>query len=196
MFGWQPRRDAPKAKNSHRGRLRICAVERLESRDLLSVAALADIIASPAVKLDTVKPGTGKPAAGSVAQGFITPAQLRQAYGFDQLANFSGNLPADGRGQTIAIVDAAGDPNIASDLKVFDAGYGLPNPNFQVVDLSNGTATPDPDWAIETALDVEWAHAVAPGANILLVQTQSDDVPDLLAGVQYAESSPVFRWFP
>ena len=181
MFAWQTRRDTAKTKNSSRARLRTCAVERLESRDLLSVAALADITASPAFK-----PAAGKAVVGSVAQGYIDPAQLWQAYGFNQLGNFSGNLPADGRGQTIAIVDAMGDPNIAADLQYFDSYYGLPSANFQAVDLSQGKAKPDPNWAIETALDVEWAHAVAPGAKILLVETLSDEVPDLLAGVQYA----------
>ena len=194
-----------KTTKQRHSRLRICALERLEPRELLSLTTLSDITASPAIELGKAKPGTGKPAAGSVAQGFVTPAQIRQAYGFKQLANFSGNLPADGSGQTIAIVDAWGDPNIVSDLQAFDTLYSLPTAELQVeplfspgFSLANAPA-PDPSWAVEVALDVEWAHAVAPGAKILLVETQSSNLlqaeqpsggPGLLDGVLYARQQP------
>jgi subtilase family serine protease len=82
-----------------------------------------------------------------------------------------------GRGQTIAIVDAFGSPTMAHDLAVFDKTYGLPDPpSFREITPAGAlppyTATDDQvGWAGETTLDVEYAHAMAPGANILLVAT-------------------------
>ena len=97
-----------------------------------------------------------------------------------------------GAGQTIAIVDAYDDPTIATDLQTFDAQFGLPNPTFTKVNQTGGTQYPptDPNWVIEIALDVEWAHAMAPGANILLVEANSDQLSDLLTAVNYASSQP------
>lgn len=119
--------------------------------------------------------------AASDVQGY-TPAQIRHAYGFDQITG-------DGTGQTIAIVNAFDDPNIESDLRVFDKQFDIAAPpTFRVVDQTGGDDLPaeDPGWAGETSLDVEWAHAIAPGANILLVETDSDSIDDLMAGVQFA----------
>src|SRR5262245_36670734 len=58
----------------------------------------------------------------------LTPAQIRHAYGFDQITFANGTIVGDGRGQTIAIVDAYDHPRIASDLAAFDALFGLPAP--------------------------------------------------------------------
>jgi hypothetical protein len=133
------------------------------------------------------------------------PAQIVLAYGLNQI-NFgttSSPIPGDGRGQTIAIVDAYANPHIASDLAAFNTRYGLPQmntggPTFMVLDQSNGKSDPTGGrWEMETALDVEWAHAVAPQANILLVLA-ADDSRDpftgtptaLLAAVNTASSAP------
>jgi subtilase family serine protease len=102
------------------------------------------------------------------------PAQLRQAY----------NLPAlyskgiNGKGTTIAIVDPFGSPTIKSDLTTFDQAFGLPAPpSFTVIQPDGAVPPYNPgnsymnDAAGETSLDVEWAHTIAPGANILLVET-------------------------
>ena len=82
---------------------------------------------------------------------------------------------ATARGTTIAIVDAYDDPNIASDLHQFDLAFGLPDPTFTKVNQNGGSTLPaaNAGWATEIALDVEWAHAIAPGANILLVEANS-----------------------
>jgi subtilase family serine protease len=116
-----------------------------------------------------------------------SPAQIRHAYGFDQLL-------LDGSGQTIAIVDAYDHPNIADDLKIFDREYGLPDPpQFTKVNQSGGTIFPkvaDTGWAREIALDVEWAHAIAPGANILLVEADSPTDNDLFKAVDCARHQP------
>ncbi len=120
---------------------------------------------------------------------YYSPAQISQAYGINQ-ATLPNGQQATGAGQTIAIVDAYNDPNIQNDLATFDAGYGLAAPpSFQVVQMGGVTQT-NSGWASETSLDVEWAHAVAPGANLLLVETPTNNYSDLLAGVQYAASQP------
>ncbi len=129
------------------------------------------------------------PDAGPTSQSGYAPAQLLHAYGFDQLS-------LDGTGQTIAIVDAFYDPNIVSDLKTFDQQFGLPDPpSFSQVDEHGNPATssiprdPTGDWEVEESLDVEWAHAIAPKANILLVEANSQDTSDLLAAVDTARNA-------
>jgi hypothetical protein len=120
-----------------------------------------------------------------------TPAQIRHAYGFDQVSFDNGSVTADGTGQTIAIVDAFNDPNIASDVQVFDSQFSLPSLNLSVVNQTGGSKLPTTDagWATEISLDVEWAHAIAPGAKILLVEANSDSVSDLMAAVNYARGA-------
>jgi hypothetical protein len=117
----------------------------------------------------------------------FTPAQISHAYGFDQIA-FSANgksIAANGSGQTIAIVDAYNDPSIVSDLQHFDSTFGLPNPTLTKA-TPQGLPATNAGWSLETALDVEWAHAIAPGANILLVEAASSSLNDLLGAVNYA----------
>ena len=119
-----------------------------------------------------------------VYSGGLTPAQVRHAYGFDRIS-FNG-ITGDGRGQTIALVTAYNDPNIASDLAVFDRQFGLAAPpSFTKAAMPGATAT-NALWSMETALDVEWAHAIAPGANLLLVEAASDNLGDLLSAADYA----------
>ncbi len=131
----------------------------------------------------------------------LTADQVRTAYGFNQLS--FGAIPADGRGQTIAIIDAYDHPNIRSDLDVFDAQMGLPPPpSFKIVNQTGGSVLPSTDpnglWDVETALDVQWAHAMAPGANILLIEANTSGfithgnlaATDLIAAVTYARTVP------
>src|SRR5262249_52962977 len=100
-----------------------------------------------------------------------------------------GTVAGDGTGQTIAIVDAYDNPDIATDLHVFDQQFGLPDPpEFTKVALNS--PQPNADWAGEIALDVEWAHAIAPGAKILLVEARSWNLNDLTAAVDYAANQP------
>jgi hypothetical protein len=132
-----------------------------------------------------------------LAPAVYSPAQIRHAYGFDQVAfrtSTGAAVAADGRGQTIAIVEAYDDPAALHDLQAFDAHFGLPNPpSFRKVSQTgSATALPRPDvgWAQESALDVEWAHAIAPKANILLVEATDTSVPNLLRAVDYARRQP------
>jgi hypothetical protein len=127
---------------------------------------------------------------GSPGSNGFSPSQIIQAYGYNQLS-FNGT-PADGRGTTIAIVDAFNDPTVQSDLQAFDKHYGLPNPVLDVVNQTGGTTLPAPNagWAGEIALDVEWAHAIAPAANLLLVEATNQALANMMLAVQYAESQP------
>jgi hypothetical protein len=165
------------------------AVETLESRQLLSAALLSDlqnIVVTPA------KHSTSSGAAVNTSIEGYTPAQIRKAYGFDQITLPNG-IQADGAGQTIAIVTAYNDPNLASDLKSFDAAMGIDDPlSLSVVSQTGGkvkSIATDAGWAGETALDVEWAHAIAPAANILVVEATSPTLANLLSAVDYARNA-------
>ena len=115
------------------------------------------------------------------------PRQIAQAYGFNQVSFDNGAIKGDGAGQTIAIVDASYDPNIASDLQKFDAQFGLSAPPSFSQFVEQG-ATTNSGWALETALDVEWAHAMAPGANIDLIEAKNSSLGSLMAAVNYARN--------
>ena len=102
------------------------------------------------------------------------PFQFQQAYDMNPL--YRAGL--DGAGKTIVIVDSFGSPTIEADLKTFDEAFGLPAPPSLSIIQPAGPVPPfDPGnstmagWAEETSLDVEYAHSMAPGANILLVET-------------------------
>ena len=133
------------------------------------------------------RPGSA-PAAGGATAPF-TPAQVRHFYGLDTFA--WGATAADGAGQTIAIVDAYRSDTIAADVAAFSAMFGLPACDLTVVN-QRGAASPLPPvnngWAGEITLDVEWAHAIAPGAKILLVECDSAG-DDLYAGATLAAAT-------
>ena len=98
-----------------------------------------------------------------------TPAQILAAYGTSSLGSST-----TGQGETIAIVDAYLSPDIQTDLSTFDANYNLPAINLTVVNDGATKQDPTGGWELETALDVEWAHAIAPHANIVLVEAAND----------------------
>lgn len=126
-----------------------------------------------------------------------TPDQLRTAYDLPALYARGGT----GKGETIMIVDAFGSPTIKADLAAFDGQFGYPAPPKLTVIAPVG-AIPKfnpknsemTGWAGETTLDVEYAHALAPGANILLVETPSSETegvtgfPQIVAAEEYALS--------
>ncbi len=189
-------------------------LEWLESRELLSANNVLNAVPVAANNAQNAVPqyilehdfGTALPM-GAPGVGGYTPDQIRHAYGFDQISFLNGSVPANGKGQTIAIVDAYDDPTAAGDLQTFSQTFNLitptitttysynanaPTPTFTQVNQTGGTTLPsgDPGWAGEIALDVEWAHAVAPGANILLVEANSPALTDLFSAVQWAASQP------
>ena len=114
----------------------------------------------------------------------FTPAQIRHAYGFDQVVN-------QGAGQIIGIVDAYDDPNAEADLAVFNRQYGLPacttaNGCFRKIFGGSKRPASNSNWSLEIALDIEWAHAIAPKATILLVEASTNSLGDLLTAVDVA----------
>jgi len=131
----------------------------------------------------------------AIGRRCFTATAMQNSYNLPALYGAHGQN--EGQGVTIAIIDSFGNPNMASDLANFDTQMGLPHmcgepgaacgagiPTFQHVYWngktqvkapppgSNGTGLQNRDaWTLETALDVEWAHAMAPMANILNVTT-------------------------
>ncbi|MFF8942966.1 hypothetical protein ACF1A5_11970 [Streptomyces sp. NPDC014864] len=149
----------------------------------------------------------------SVGRRCFTPQAIQAAYNVGPLHS-AGD---DGRGQTIAVVDSYGSDTMAHDLHVFDKAFGIASmcgeegvtcapgmPTFSELHLQGSPATKAPPstsnspgqedksaWALEVALDVETAHAMAPGANILLVSTPTAETlgvqgfPQMMAAEQY-----------
>lgn len=131
------------------------------------------------------------PLGGTGFGGGIGPHDIRAAY----------NLPASGGSGVIAIVDAYHNPYALGDFNKFSAYYGLPvetstNPTastnrvFQVVYASGSKPRYNTGWSQEASLDIEWAHAMAPSAKIVLVEAASNRFSDLFKAVNVASSIP------
>jgi subtilase family serine protease len=147
-----------------------------------AIGAAAQAVA-PQVRVDPTNLGKAKVVG-------MTPSQIRLAYGFDQITN-------KGAGQTIAIVSAFDLPTIASDLATFNSAFGLPactTANGCLV-ISNAAQTLPPTtfdpalvqaFQLESALDVEWAHAIAPAATIVLVQSADARLGNMREGISTA----------
>lgn len=146
----------------------------------------------------TVRPGTSPATAkhtltATGADAAITPPGYSPA----QMTGYLG-LTGDGTGQTIAIVDAYDDPSIASDAETFSQQYGLPGVcgaggakgDCFTLDVRNQSATAgsNGNWGLETSLDVEWAHAIAPHATIELFEADAT-FASLFAAVAAAEAT-------
>jgi subtilase family serine protease len=177
----QPVRSARKQSSAH------LTVEHLENR----LVPAGILTALPGAHI--LQSGGAIPASGPALPSGFSPSQISHAYGFDKITFNNGTVAGNGSGQTIAIVDAYGDPNIASDLATFDSTFGLAAPpSFTKVSQSGGTPTTTTNqaWDMETSLDVEWAHAMAPGAKILLVEANSNSLSDLFSAVDYARRQP------
>jgi hypothetical protein len=208
----QKRRLPPRARR----RLIVCtwlAVELLEDRvmpSFLSPGAAAKIagqLAAPTYLMSASRQSLALPSDSvySSADG-LSPAQLQAAYGVSDSGSYNDNIsfngiPGDGRGQTIAIIDAYDAPHVASDLAVFNSQFGLPQmnskggPAFVKVGLdarNNASTTSFPaansQWALEVDVDVEWAHAIAPQADILLVEAYGSFSSYLLNAVKFANN--------
>ena len=109
-----------------------------------------------------------------------SPALLQQAYDFP-----TGRWAPTGAGQTIVIVMPYGSPTIADDLATFDSTFNVAPPkSFSVVTATGAGGVGSDDlitWGVETSASVEYAHAMAPGANIVLAVSPTDDVVDVAA---------------
>jgi subtilase family serine protease len=182
-------------------------LEELESRALLSATSAAVVPSTDAASsssnsvvqpLLTVVPEKAPSRASSTpAISGFTPQQIQQAYGVPSSIN--GQLL--GKGETIAIVDAYNDPSILSDANKFSSQFSLPtfNSGGPTLTVESSTGVPvsnlqtNSGWAGEISLDVEWAHAIAPDANIILVEAPTQNLTGsngLLAAVSYAANQP------
>ncbi len=146
-------------------------------------AGTAQCFGTPNVTVTINAPPNSATYSGQPYKGcFFQPAELQTAYNFNAL--YSQGL--DGTGQAIAIVDAFGSPTLVQDLQVFDTIFGLPAAKLNIF-FPNGQPTrTNAGFAGETTLDVEWAHAVAPGAVINLVIAPDNRFSSLNAAVQFA----------
>src|SRR5580692_1882665 len=149
-----------------------------------------------------IKPGVIHPMVGMsapsqancVALGFyhcITPQQVETAYNLAPLYRHG----ITGKGETIVIVDSFGSPTIKKDLAVFDRQFKLPAPpSIKIITPAGKIPKWNPDnsdmtgWGGETTLDVEYAHSVAPGANILLVETPVSETEGVTGFPQIVEA--------
>jgi len=173
-----------------------------------SAVALGGTVANAGSASHTSDPGTliVHPTVRDVRGAFMAPVPFSDAqceavlridcYVPDQI-EAAYNLPAlysrdiTGKGQTIVVVDAFGSPAIADDLLQFDQYLGLGTPPLRIVKVGNVPAFDSSNadmvgWAGETTLDVEYAHAGAPGAKIVLVEVANDDLQSLALAVRYA----------
>ena len=164
-------------------------VEFLEERTLLSASGVAtpDFLIARSGAIEHLS-------SGGTAAAPYTPAEITTAYGVNAIS--FGGVAGTGAGQTIAIVDAYNDPDIISDANSFSSEFGLPQfngsgePTLKVLNETGGTTLPANSspggWDVEESLDVEWAHSIAPGANIILFEANSASYSDLLQAVTTA----------
>ena len=193
---------------------------RLNTRRL-TIDALRTVQANRSADADSdTSSTTATPMAGTSTVVTYTPAQIRAAYGLPALPTSFTGLSATqaaqlGAGQTIYIVDAQHNPNVAAELAAFNAKFGLPTCTTKTIattaSLPLATASSsacelsvvystasggmtstapayDAGWATEIALDVQWAHATAPLARIVLIEAASASYDNLLGGVRLANN--------
>jgi len=163
-----------------------------------AASAMADITLHPdAMRLASDHSSSPETLAQCEAQYHIAcydPAEIRTAYNLPQLYSKG----YTGKGATIVIVDSFGSPTIRHDLGVFDSAYGIPAPpSFNIITPAGKLPKWNPKdsdmvgWGGETTLDVEWAHAIAPDAKILLVETPVSETegvhgfPQIVAAEEY-----------
>jgi subtilase family serine protease len=147
----------------------------------------------PAAQSPAARPSSPAPSVGQPPSVALTPAQLTKAYNLGPLQQKG----IDGAGQTIVIVDSFGSPTIAADLASFDSAFGLPAPaSLKVIQPAGPVpayrdTTTRSGWASETSMDVEWAHAMAPAAAIVLAETPTAETegptgfPQVVAAENY-----------
>ncbi len=134
-------------------------------------------------------------AVGPGSPSGLTPAQITALYGLNSItfnASSGVSVKGDGSGETIALIELNSDPYLQSELNTFDAEFGLPAPKLTVVNLA-GSQT-DSGWSTEQALDLEWTHAIAPDANILVVQadpsgSSAQELQNLMNAVNAARNT-------
>jgi subtilase family serine protease len=146
---------------------------------VVPVATAATVAPVPLARLVShtsfVTPPTTADCVKQIGIACYAPFQFQKAYNLGPLYKKGLN----GKGQTIVIVDSFGYQHIRGELRAFDKAFHLPAPpSFKIIHPAGAIPPYDPvanppmqGWAEETSLDVEYSHAIAPGANILLVET-------------------------
>ncbi|UXH79942.1 S53 family peptidase [Roseateles amylovorans] len=164
--------------------------------------------------------GQAAPQASGAAVTTYTPAQIRAAYGMPALLGAGATLTAAqaaalGAGQTVYIVNAKHNPNVAAELAAFNAKFGLPTCTTKAIatntalplaaasaktcEFSQVYATPtgtltatapgyDSGWATEIALDVQWVHATAPLARLVLIEAVDASLNSLIGAIKLANA--------
>src|SRR4029077_6100246 len=115
----------------------------------------------------------------------FVPSDIRNAYNF--LPLYSRGIK--GNGTRIAIIDAYGDPSLSNDLSSFDSLTSLPSLTLNIFYPDGSPRRTDSGWALETALDVEWAHSIAPSATIDLVVAFDSSLGHIFDGIAYVANS-------
>ena len=143
-------------------------------------SALPDVLIAPSL-IHAAGPSARPPTTAACERSYhiacYSPVQVQRAYQVPALLGRG----ITGMGQTIVIVDSYGSPTVRRDLAVFDATFHLPPPPGLAIIAPAGRVPPyratsnRQGWAGETDLDVEYAHAMAPGAKILLVETPTSE---------------------
>ncbi|SDW80762.1 physarolisin II. Serine peptidase. MEROPS family S53 [Marininema mesophilum] len=124
------------------------------------------------------KNGTSKAEVLDEIRGY-TPFHIRKAYGLDQVKE-------TGKGQHIAVVVAYGSPTIKKDLAVFSEKFSLPKAKLKIYYPEGKPTETNPRWVTETAMDVQWVHAIAPKAKISLVVAKDKEIPHLVKAIKLA----------
>jgi subtilase family serine protease len=196
--------------------IHVCVHSKTTTRQgAMSFPAQNDVFVPAVTDVQLISNTTSPPSESdcfAVGRRCFTPQSMTAGYNYGPLyaAGWTG------KGKTIAIIDSFGSPTIADDLHVFDTAFGLQPmcgetgvtctpgmPTFSVLEVqgspaplpqppNNGTGQEDHfSWAVEVSLDVEWAHATAPGANIILVTTPTAETlgvqgfPPMMNAVQF-----------
>lgn len=140
----------------------------------------------------------GQPKLTSSSPSGLPPSAIASVYNLSGLSANSGTGSGAGAGQVIAIVDAYHDPNALSDLNTWNSQYGYAPMSLCGSTLTGGCfAQEDPEgtpkvnsgWVLEESLDIEWAHAEAPGATIVLVEAASNSDANLFTAAYDAVHS-------
>ncbi|MDA4123236.1 MAG: S53 family peptidase [Thaumarchaeota archaeon] len=150
---------------------------------VIAYASVANDSSSQSASTTWVPSPLAQPATPTCSPTGLCPSMLLKAYDVTSLQSAGTN----GTGQTVVIVDACGSPTIAADLKTFDKHFSLANPTLNIIN-PQGTPCVNSGWGVETSLDVEWSHVMAPGATIDLLQAASASSANLYGAWSYSLS--------
>ena len=180
------------------------AGERWEGRRAVETANAGEVRPHSWIRGSYIGPEAVRPVARTGGPNGFWPVDMQTAYGINAVSGvpfLSNGLAAGGAGVTVALVDAYDSPNALADLNTFSNQFGLPTfpaaagsvcaPTFTKVSQTGSTTglpRRNSGWEVESNLDVQWVHAVAPCANILLVEATSSSTNNLLAAITYARA--------